>query len=283
MKKLGPMLATVTCVVTLSCAMLAFWLVFWPGGTAAQAPPPPPPNTPTNTPITPEQPTNTPVTPEQPTNTPVTPEQPTNTPVTPEQPTNTPVTPEQPTNTPVTPPAATDTAVPPTPKPTKESQPSDGSEGTNPDCRSRVEGSVVDASGQGVRGATVTIQGEGWSSGTLTNDNGQYGFAGLCAGTSTLSATLPDGQPGAVATVSFDGQNSVYLDLGVSQNSATTPTASTGKPAAAQQTPIAEADMPATGFSGWLLAGATLLGALLLASAGARRVLFTSEQSRRKD
>ena len=273
MRKLGPMLVTITCVVTLSCAILAFWLVFWPGGTAAQAPPPPPPpNTPTNTPVTPQQPTNTPVTPQQPTNTPVTPEQPTNTPVTPEQPTNTPVTPEQPTNT----------AVPPTPKPTKDRKPPGSSEGTNPDCRSRVEGSVVDTSGQGIRGATVTIKGEGWSSGTLTNDNGQYGFAGLCAGTATLSATLPDGQAGAVATVNFDGQNSVYLDLGASQDSATTPTASTGTPAAAQETPVAEADMPATGFSGWLLAGATLLGALLLASAGARRALHTGEQKRRE-
>ena len=273
MKRLGPTLLTLTSVVTLSCAMLAFLLVFWPSGGAAQAPPPPPPNTPTNTPVTPDRPTSTPITPDPPTNTPVTPD----------PPTNTPVTPDPPTSTPVTPPPPTDTAVPPTPKPTKDPRPSGGSEGSNSDCRSRVEGSVVDASGQGLRGATVGIQGEGWSSGTLTNDNGQYGFAGLCAGEATLSATLPDGQPGAAATVSFDGQNFIYLDLGASQGGETTPTASTGTPVAAQQTPVVEADMPATGFSGWLLAGAALLAALVLVSAGLRRGLQPSQQQRRED
>jgi cytoskeletal protein RodZ len=277
MKRLEPTLLTLTSLVILSCAMLALWLVFWPGASAAQAPPPPPPpNTPTNTPVTPDQPTSTPITPDPPTNTPVTPDPPTNTPVTPDPPTNTPVTPDPPTNTP----APSDTAVPPTPKPTKDSKPAGGSEGRNSDCQSRVEGSVIDASGQGVKGATVSIRGEGWSSGILTNDNGQYGFAGLCAGTATLSATLPNGQPGATATVSFDGQNNLYLDLGVSQGGETTPTASTGTPAAPQQTPVVEADMPATGFSGWLLAGAGLLGALLLVSAGLRRGLLTSQQQR---
>jgi hypothetical protein len=172
--------------------------------------------------------------------------------------------------------------VPPTPKPTKD-RPAGGSEESNPQCQSRVEGSVVDATGQGVRGATVGIQGEGWSSGTLTNDNGQYGFAGLCAGSATLSATLPDGQPGAAATVAFDGQNYVYLDLGVSQSDDATPAASTGTPVLPQDTPVVEADMPATGFSGWLLAGAGLLAALLLVSAGLRRGLQPGQQQRRED
>jgi hypothetical protein len=280
MKRLGPKLLALTTAVTLSCAMLAFWLVFWPGEAAAQAPPPPPPNTPTNTPVTPDKPTSTPVTPDPPTNTPVTPDPPTSTPVTPDPPTSTPVTPDPPTSTPVTPPTPSDTAVPPTPKPTKESKPSGGSGGTNSNCQSRVEGTVIDASGQGVRGATVSIQGEGWSSQILTNDNGQYGFAGLCAGTATLSATLPDGQPGATATASFDGHNTIYLDLGVSQGGESEPTASAGTAAVPQQTPVVEADMPATGFSGWLLAGAAFLAALLLVSAGLRRELQSGQQQR---
>jgi hypothetical protein len=98
----------------------------------------------------------------------------------------------------------------------------------------------------------------------------------------TLSATMPDGQTGAAANVTFDGQNSIYLDLGVSQSDETTPTASTGTPAP-QQTPVVEADMPATGFSGWLLAGAGLLGALLLVSAGLRRGLQPDQQPQRED
>ena len=52
---------------------------------------------------------------------------------------------------------------------------------------------------------------------------------------------------------------------------------------AAQQTATPEPDMPETGYSGWLLIGGALLGALLLLTAGARRLLGARQQIRRQE
>jgi hypothetical protein len=141
-----------------------------------------------------------------------------------------------------------------------------------------VEGYVLDGADQRVSGATVTINGEGWSAGMLTDDTGHYGFGGLCAGTATLQAAA-QGQTSPASSVSLTGQNSVQLDLMLSPGNKTVPSATT----AAGQTPTPEPEMPATGHSGWLLVGGALLGALLLLSAGARRLMGVREPTRNRD
>ena len=137
-----------------------------------------------------------------------------------------------------------------------------------------MEGYVIDASGKRTRGATVLIEGEGWSNGMLTDDEGHYGFGGLCAGTATLQAFLPNGQTSQSARINLNGQEIIRVNLSVLSAGA-----ATGAPAP-QQSPTAEPDMPVTGYSGLLLAGAALLGALLLLLGGTRRVLGAHERTK---
>ncbi len=263
MRKPGHKLRQIIGLAVLGWATVIGWFLFRPSIAATQVPPPPPPpNTPTWTPTPTDTgtATNTP--------TPTGTSTPTNTPT----PTNTSTSTTTPTrtNTPTATPTGTATTGPPPPppvttrtprpKPTVEPRP-------NPNCQSAVEGSVINAAGQRVAGATVTIKGEGWSSGILTNDEGRYGFAGLCAGTVTLQATLPDGQVSPVATANLTGQNTVYLDLVFLPAGATV----TGEPTITGQTSTPEPEMPATGQASWLLVGGALLGMLVLLSAGARR------------
>jgi hypothetical protein len=127
-----------------------------------------------------------------------------------------------------------------------------------------------------VDGATVKIEGDGWSNGMLTDDNGHFGFSGLCAGAAIVRPVLPDGQVGNTSTVALDGSNNVYLDLSFVPAGAAAPAEAT---VADQQTPTPEAGMPVTGFPGWSIAGGALLAVLLMMSAGARRVLGSNEQS----
>ncbi len=259
MRKTKPTLWMVTGCATLSCAILVGWFLLGPAGAWAQ----PLPATPTSEPPTP---TPTPTTP-SPTPTPTTPS-PTPTPVTPSP------TPTTPSPTPTRRPAS------PTPKDTNTppSQPPAQPQGTprppDPACQSVVEGYVIDARGERTRGATVLIEGEGWSNGMLTDDEGHYGFGGLCAGTATLQAFLPNGQTSQAARINLNGQEIIRVNL-----SALSAGAATGAPAP-QQSPTAEPDMPTTGYSGLLLAGAGLLGALLLLLAGTRRVLGVHERTK---
>ncbi len=140
-----------------------------------------------------------------------------------------------------------------------------------------VEGYVIDATGERTTGATVLIEGEGWSNGMLTDDQGHYGFGGLCAGPATLQAFLPDGQASQSAWINLNGKEIIRLNL-----SALSAGAATGSPAP-QQSPTAEPNMPTTGYSGLLLAGAALLGALLLLLAGTRRALGVRERTKHHD
>jgi len=129
----------------------------------------------------------------------------------------------------------------------------------------------------------VTIEGEGWSSGILTDDHGDYGFGGLCAGSAMVRAYAPSGQAGQSATVQLTGKNVVELDLSTQATQASPATSgATGQPAAGQ-TPTPEPEMPATGYSGWLLLGGALLGSLLLLTAGIRRILVVQERTRGRD
>ncbi len=228
-------------LAALSCAFLIAWSPAGVRDAWAQVPPPP-----SKTPI---EPTLTPLTP------PVTTPPATDTAA---PPTDTPV---PPTNTPV-PPVATGSPEPPsTPRP-------------DPNCQSVVEGNVLDAAGKRVRGATVTIEGAGWSHAMLTDDDGHYGFGGLCPGTATLRAALPGGRVSPTTMVDLDGKKHLYLDLSLQPAQASaTATRSTVQPTA-----TGEPDMPATGYSGWLPVGAGVLGALLLLTAGARRLLGGRER-----
>ncbi len=127
-----------------------------------------------------------------------------------------------------------------------------------------MDGNVLNAAGQRVAGATVRITTTGWSNQMQADGDGHYAFGGLCSGSYTLQATLPNGKTTQAATASVTGQNSIRLDLRVTAAASTTP---------AQPGPTSEPSMPTTGFSGWLLAGGAALGILLLLFAGARRVL----------
>ena len=114
----------------------------------------------------------------------------------------------------------------------------------------------------------------------MTDDQGRYGFSGLCAGSATIQATLPGGRLTSLVTLELTGKNQASVTL----NAATQPaspsaTATTGGQPAAGQTPsnggpTAEPEMPTTGSMNWLLVGGAALGVLLLMSVGARRVFL---------
>jgi hypothetical protein len=135
---------------------------------------------------------------------------------------------------------------------------------------------VTNAAAEPVAGATVKLDGDEWSRGIMTDDDGRYGFAGLCAGAATLTAVLSDGQVTHVTTVELDGQNKAVINLGVAQPQAAATTPAGTEPATAPQpaegTSDSEANMPQTGYTGWLLAGGAALGTLLLLAAGVRRL-----------
>ncbi len=275
---------TFASLVAAVCAFLVALSLAGFQNAVVQAQPPPPsvtPIEPSLTPLTPPAttpapPTDTPV---PPTNTPV---PPTNTPV---PPTNTPVpptnTPVPPTNTPVPP---TNTPVPtevsPSKTPTNPPSRPPATPRPDPNCQSVVEGSVLDAASKGVQGATVSIEGAGWSKTMLTDDNGHYGFGGLCPGTAVLRAALPGGRVSSTVTVELDGKKHLYFDLTLSPAGSAVPTqvAATATRSAAYPTATGEPNMPATGYEGWLLVGGAILGSLLLFTAGMRRVLGSRDR-----
>lgn len=255
----------------LAIAILVAFSLALPANVAAQAPQvPPPPKTPLPTATQVGVPTDTPV-PPTPTTAPPTP---TNTPVPPTV-TPKPAVPTKVPPTSTTAPAA-DTPIPPTatrklPAPTK----SLATPKPDANCQSVVEGDVINGAGLDATGATVSIEAQGQSATMLTDDNGHFGFGGLCPGTATLRATLPGGQTTAATTVSLDGKNHLQVTLGSQANPAATPAPTATS--AAQPTAAQEPSMPVTGYSGWLLAGGALLAALLLLSAGIRRALTIRE------
>jgi hypothetical protein len=138
----------------------------------------------------------------------------------------------------------------------------------NPICQSAVQGVVLGQAGRPVAGAIVTIRGDGWSSSIQSDDQGRFGFGGLCAGSATLQATLPGGQLTAAVSVSLSGSNQLNVTLGLAPApvapSATAPGAG----------PTSEPEMPTTGAGSWLLIGGAALGVLLLLSATVRRALL---------
>jgi hypothetical protein len=273
-----------TRILRLACTpVLLLCILLLPRASLGFQAPPPPPDTPT---LTPEPPTQT-FTPEAPTAT-LTPVPPTETaPSVPPTETATSVPPTE-TSSPVLPTAT----IPPQPGPSATPPPSNtasaegsGGPASNALCQSMVEGYVLGTGGQPLTGATVTIEGSGWSSGVMTDDNGRYGFAGLCAGTASLQAFLAGSQVGSVATVNLSGNDTLRQDLGfVASLPGSAPAAQASQPTAQPApTDTAEAGLPVTGFAGWLLVGGAALGALLLVSAGGRRALQAYERARNRE
>ncbi len=113
----------------------------------------------------------------------------------------------------------------------------------------------------------------------MADDKGRYGFGGLCAGMATVRAVQLDGQASLATQVNLNGKDSFRVDLRI-QPAGANATDGTTTP---QKSSTPEPDMPVTGYSGWLLAGAGLLGALLLVSAGTRRVLAVRSRTRNRD
>ncbi len=119
----------------------------------------------------------------------------------------------EPTSAPVQPnAAATNPAVAPAAaaSPTVRLQPTGN-------CQSRITGHVLDANGTIIKGATIELRGnaiKGTPPKAVTDDNGLYGFAGLCAGTYSFTVTVPGKRAVALAqNASVDGANSIKADL----------------------------------------------------------------------
>lgn len=118
------------------------------------------------------------------------------------------VTTIQPTAVPVNPnvtiaPQAQDTAANPQP-------------GAPNSCQSKLLGRLAGANGAIIKGAVIQVTSGKFNAKTLSDDNGLYGFAGLCGGTYTYTVTVPGKSPKALATTStLDGANTVRTDLTV--------------------------------------------------------------------
>jgi hypothetical protein len=111
------------------------------------------------------------------------------------------------------------TAVPPSPNLTVAPQNQTTSVPQSPaqgQCQSKLLGRVVDANGALAKGAVIAIKSGSFTAKTLSDDNGLYGFAGLCAGTYGFTVTLPSKPPKTLTTsATLDGGNTARTDLAV--------------------------------------------------------------------
>ncbi len=81
-------------------------------------------------------------------------------------------------------------------------------------CQSKLTGRIYDAKGVLVKGATIEIKNGNFTAKTLSDDNGLYGFAGLCAGTYSFSVQLPGQAAKALTTkTTANGGDSIKADL----------------------------------------------------------------------
>ncbi len=82
-------------------------------------------------------------------------------------------------------------------------------------CQSRLWGKVTNsANGQSPANVTVEITLGSQSFKTASDNNGLYGFAGLCAGQYAISVTPPGGKAVPIANkATLDGAQPVKLDL----------------------------------------------------------------------
>ncbi len=81
-------------------------------------------------------------------------------------------------------------------------------------CQSKLTGRVYDAKGALAKGATIEIKSGNVTAKTLSDDNGLYGFAGLCAGTYAFVVQPPGQAAKTLATkATVNGGDSVKADL----------------------------------------------------------------------
>ncbi len=105
------------------------------------------------------------------------------------------------------------------PAPTSAANPPAAGQATLPvpagGCQSRLWGKVTNtANGQSPANVSIEVASSGKSYKTVTDPNGLYGFAGLCAGDYALSLTPPGGKPIANPNpVKLDGTQPVKVDL----------------------------------------------------------------------
>ncbi len=107
----------------------------------------------------------------------------------------------------------------PDPQAPPATQPTLASKGTLPapvgNCQSRLWGKVENSTNkQSPPNVSVEVASVNFKGKTLTDNNGLYGFFGLCAGEYTVSITPPNAkasQPGP--KVSLDGAKQVKFDL----------------------------------------------------------------------
>lgn len=83
------------------------------------------------------------------------------------------------------------------------------------DCQSRLWGKITNATnGQSPPNVAVEVVNGGKTFKTVTDPNGLYGFAGLCAGEYSMSLTPPGGKPISNPNkVTLDGSQPVKVDL----------------------------------------------------------------------
>ncbi len=83
-------------------------------------------------------------------------------------------------------------------------------------CQSKLTGRVYDAKGALAKGAVIEIKSGSFTGKTLSDDNGLYGFAGLCAGTYNFTVQLA-GQAAKPlsSTATVNGGDSAKVDLTV--------------------------------------------------------------------
>ncbi len=86
-------------------------------------------------------------------------------------------------------------------------------------CQSRLLGKVVGANGALIKGATIELRGsalKGTPPKAVSDDNGLYGFAGLCAGSYTFIVTAPGKRAETLdVTANVDGASAAKADLTV--------------------------------------------------------------------
>lgn len=124
----------------------------------------------------------------------------------------------EPTSIPVAPNAAPSTNQnPPAVLPQAAKSPTAGPLRAAGNCQSKIMGKVLDPNGSIVKGASVEIKGDaikGAAPQAVTDANGLYGFAGLCAGTYAFTVGAPGKAAQALnVTAKVDGANSGKVDL----------------------------------------------------------------------
>lgn len=81
-------------------------------------------------------------------------------------------------------------------------------------CQSRLWGQVTNTTtGKGPGNLTIQVAGAERQLKTITDGNGQYGFAGLCSGEYAITLFPPSGKPVSNWKANLDGSKTARVDL----------------------------------------------------------------------